>query len=314
MKLNDILNKGIDLLNKGANTVKEAAQEKYAAHQEFNLLITRSNHLSDMKPYEVKNQNPSIGREQLILGKCLTINVENSKVINRLIPIEETIVNVKTSKESKTELVYFFIVTDNCLWVSSEKEYKIYNFTTIANCEIVDKSIMTQYVKFDNNAFAFDGSEGDIQNFCRLLTDAEYRTQETGLATNYLCGIKPKEQYLNIHLSGMSLGENGEIVFHNGAKGNKLTKKENISYVQLLMDNTVVMTKGKPDMQSMVSAMYDCRKMSIKVVLTDGEYVFDILPQNMMGTLIKKEDSVYINNYEFAKTIINRIEELLRKW
>ena len=98
MKFNDILNKGIDLLNKGANTVKEAAQEKYAAHQEFNLLITRSNHLSDMKPYEVKNQNPSIGREQLILGKCLTINVENSKVINRLIPIEETIVNVKTAK------------------------------------------------------------------------------------------------------------------------------------------------------------------------------------------------------------------------
>ena len=312
MGFNEIFNKGVNLINKGANAVKDAAKEKYAAHQEFNLLITRSDHLTDLKPNEVHNQTPSIGKEQIILNKCLTINVGNSKVINNLIPLEETIVDVKTAKEAKTEFQYYFIITDKCLWVANEKEYKTYNFSDIKNCEIVDKSIMSQYVKFDDNAFVFDGSEGEVQKFCRILTEESFRNIEIAEAVKYLCGVKPIEQYLNIYITGMTIGENGQIAFHNGKAGNKLMNVSDIEYVQLLMDNTVVMTKGKPDMQSMISAMYDCRKMSIKIVAKSENYMFDVMPQNLMGTLVKKEDTTYLTNYNFAKEIINRIEELLK--
>ena len=287
MGFNDLFNKGLNILGKGASSLKDAAISKKDALQEFSILKTRSNHLSDLKPFEVHNSNPSIGKEQLILSSCLTINVAKAKIINSLIPLEETVVNIKTARESITEMHYIFIITDQKLWIANEKEYKIYNFDAVTKCEIVNKGIMSQSVNFNDNAFVLDGTENDINKFCKTLTEVDYRNQEIITATNYLCGIKPVKQLLNLYLTGITLGENGKVVLHNGKQINRLVDLKDIHYVQLLMDNTVVLTKGK-ETQSMVSAQLDCRKMSIKVVLTNDNFLIDVMPQSMMNTLIKK--------------------------
>ena len=123
MSFNSIFNKGVDFLNKSANNIKDKAIEKKSQMDEFNLLITRSDHLSDLFHYEIKNSSPSIGREQKILSLGITVNVPKAKLINGLIPVEETICNIKTAKESKTEIEYWFIITNKKLWILNEKEY-----------------------------------------------------------------------------------------------------------------------------------------------------------------------------------------------
>lgn len=313
MDLNSLFNKGKDLINKGANIISETAKEKKAGMDAFNLLISTSNHIEGLMPYEVKNNTPQEGREQIILAKCLTINVQNAKVINSLIPPAESIVEVKSNKEAKTQISYIFCVTDKCLWVLNDKEYKTYSFDEIRNFEIINKSIMTQGVKFNDNAYIFDGNYNDVNNFGMILKDSAARENATNVAKAYLCGVTPKEQYLNSALAGMTIGVDNRIVFHNGSAGSKAVDPKDISYIQLLMDNTIVLTRAKKDNQNIMSAPLDCRKMSIKVTLTNDIYTFDIMPQNVMGTIVKKEDSIYLKNYEFGKAILTRVEELTKE-
>lgn len=310
MSFNSIFNKGVDFLNKSANNIKDKAIEKKSQIDEFNLLITRSEHLSDLFHYEARNSSPSIGREQKILSLGITVNVPKAKLINGLIPVEETICNIKTAKESKTEIEYWFIITNKKLWILNEKEYTIREFEDIKTCEIVNNSVMSQYVNFNGNAFQFDGTQSDISKFCEILTDTSIRDSIINTNTEYLCGVTPKTQFLNKYLTGMTIGVDESIVFHNGINNKKVTKDE-IDHLELLMDNTLVMTKCKRDFQNIVSSLSECRKMTLKVVLHSEIFLIDILPQNIMGTLVKREDSLYQENYNFAVEIMNKLSELL---
>jgi len=83
MAFKDFLNKGLDMIQSGAKAVGDAAKEKRAAMQEFDLLKTRSDRIGPLNPYVIRNEDPQDGKEQTILGSCITLNVETAKVIPR---------------------------------------------------------------------------------------------------------------------------------------------------------------------------------------------------------------------------------------
>ena len=311
MNFNNLFSKSKDLLNKGVNSVKNAVNEKKETMHEFDLLITKSDHLPNLKPYEALNPIPSKGREQLILAVCLTMNVEKAKLVNSLLPVSESIIDIEIATESKTQMEYWFIITNNKLWIANRKEYKTVEFNKLSICQIVSKGLMTQSVNFNQNAFVFEGGETEIRKFCATLMNAETRDAEIAIKTGYLCGVTPKEQYLNIYMTGITIGTNNEIVLHNGKVKNQKVALEDIEYMQLMMDNSVVMTKGKKDMQSMISAQNDCHKMTLKVVLKTENFLIEVMPPNVMNTLVKKEDSLYQTSYAFAKNIIDILEKML---
>jgi len=204
---------------------------------------------------------------------------------------------------------YIFAITDKKLWILDQKEYMTYEFSQIKNCEIVNRGIMTQGVKFDDKAFYIDGSETDVKRFISIINDPSERTNATNKAQNYLCGIIPKKQILNVNLKGITVGTNNEVVIHNNQE-NKLVNLKDISYIQILINDLVEITKGK-ETTSISANPIEARKISVKFVFQTGEYIIDILHSSLMNTSYKNEDSTYIQNFEFAKKITDFIAELL---
>jgi len=309
MAFKDLLNKGMYMINKGATAVKNAAMEKTQAMKDFEILITRSDHIGPMLPYVHNNTEPQPGKEQIILNACLTINVEKTKLVNSLIPVDENIVCVRTAKEAKTSMEYIFVITDKRIWILDQKEYITYEFSQIKNCEIVNKGIMTQGIKFDDKAFYIDGNETDVSEFIKIVTNPDERMGAMNRAQKYLCGIIPKKQYINMALKGVTIGINNEIVIHNKFD-NKLISVQDITHVQILINDLVVLSKGKEDTSILANPM-EARKISIKFIMTSGEYIVDILSESLMNTSYKKEDTTYIENYNFAKKIVDEIAVLL---
>lgn len=312
MALKDLFNKGVEFIHSGVKAVGDATKEKKASIQEFDLLKTNSDHIGPMNLYEPKNDDPQVGREQMILNVCLTINVDNSKVINKLIPTEETIVDVKTTKEEKTQIQYIFAITDKRLWIANKNEYMTYEFGTVKNCEIISKGIMSQAVKFDDKAFTFDGNEADIKRFADTLMNPEFRNEVTKYKVAYLMGHTPKRQFLNMNLKGITIAEDGNIVLHNNPE-NKVVNIKDITTVQLLVNGSPALIKGKTDSSNFMSSPMEARKMGVKIIFGMAEYTIETMPQNMMNTSYKREDSTYINNYEFAKSIVDVLAELIRQ-
>ena len=319
MKIRDILDKSVDLLNKGAESVGKVAEnvgkkieDKKTSIDKFNYLASISNHLSGMAPYTEKNNYPSKSREQSILELGLTINVENAKLINRLLPIDETPINIKTAMETKTQIDYIFVITNKRLWILNKNEYKKYEFNEITKCEFVNRSLMTQGINFNNAAFSFDGNEQTITRFIELLLNGEKRLEEISLKTKYLCGITPKVQYTTIHYTGITIGTNNEIIIHESKDNSYIVNLQDIKYTQLLIDNTVVLTKGTTN-TSIVGTLKPAKKISIKFQLDNGDYVVDIMKENIMNTIVKVEDSTYQEAYNLAKTIMTTLENMKNK-
>ncbi len=311
MGLKDVFNKGINLISTGASAAKEAAIDKKRAMEEFDLLKTRSNHIGPMSDFIDNNKAPQIGKEQVILKSCLTISVEKSKLTNRLIPIDETVLMVRTSTEAKTQIDYVFALTDKRLWILNEKEYTTYDLDKIPNFEIINKGLMTQGTKFDDKAFTIDGSENDVKAFIRLVMDRDERNAAITRSTAYLCGIVPKVQYLNMNMKGISISEDNVIVIHNAIE-NKIMKLEDIFSVQILVNDANCYMKSRNESQNFMSSPQEARKISGKFNFNMSEYVIDILAQSALNTSYKREDTTYIENYELAKKIVDTIGNMLR--
>ena len=311
MGFKDIFNKGMEMVNKGVESAKSAYEEKKQSQQEFELLKTRSNHIGPFSPLVVNNPEPQVGREQSILNMCLTINVENSKIVNKTIPIDETILDVKTGKEAKTEMEYAFIITDKKLWIMNKNEYMTLDFEYMQNFEIISKGLMSQSIKFNNNAFILDGKETDILRFGRILLDSQFRTEVETRSKAYLCEVVPVKQLINMNFKGVTFGANGELVLHNYPDNKKVDINEVVS-VQLLINDTVCLMRGKNDSGSITSSPMEARKMSVKFILGMGEYVIETMPQSMMNATHKREDTVYRSNYEFSKLIVETVSEYMK--
>lgn len=124
-------------------------------------------------------------------------------------------------------------------------------------------------------------------------------------------GIVPQKQIININMKGITVGENGAIVLHNNPE-NKVVNVRDIQTVQLMVNDSAALVKGRTDSANFMSSPMEARKMAVKVILGMGEYTIETMPQNMMNTSYRREDTTYINNYNFAKSIIEALGELIR--
>ncbi len=312
MAFKDLLNKGMDLIQSGAKAVGDAAKEKKNAMQEYDLLKTRSEHIGPLSPYVVRNEDPQDGKEQLILNCCVTLSVENAKLINKALPIDETVIDVRTAKEAQTEIEFVLVATDKRLWIINKNDYMTKEYETIGDCEIVNKGMMAQGTKFDGKAFSIDGNEADVKRFFDEIKNPEYRKNVTVHKVAYLAGVVPVKQVLNMNLRGITLGANGEAVLHGGADNRVVTIPEIVS-VQLMVNDTAALVKGRTDSSNFMSSPMEARKMAVKVVLGMGEYTIETMPQNMMNTSYRREDATYIANYDFAKLVVETLGELIKE-
>ena len=114
-----------------------------------------------------------------------------------------------------------------------------------------------------------------------------------------------------MHMKGVTIGTNGAIVLHNGTD-NKVVTIDDIMTIQVLVNDTVAVARGRGESSSFMSSPMEARKMAVKVILSMGEYVIETMPQNALNTSYKREDGTYIANYEFAKKIVETLAALLK--
>ena len=299
-----------DIFSNGVKTVQDLVNKKKQEIKEINDLTANGNQLNELMPISLNDTSSYFGRENMIFAAGLSINRTIAKNINQLIPINETVLSVIRANYLKTKKDIYFIATNNKLWLLSNNQTKVYNYSEIFTMKIINSSLLTQGVNFNNMAFNFEGRNNDVFSFIELVTNENKRNEIIGIKTKYLAGITPSVQYLNDNLSGISINDEGICVLHDKCTTNTLVNIKDIEYMQILLDNAVVLTRGKTNMTAQNSSLAPCHKMCIKFVLNDTSYLIDILSENSMSSVYKVEDTAFQTNFKFAISLIDSVNGL----
>lgn len=313
MAFKDIINKGTASISKGIDAIKGSVNKKKETMEEFEKLKASSEPFILSNQYVVNNPDPQKGKEEFIMSACLTLNRDKAALVNKIIPAYETIVSIVTGKEANTNVEFIFALTNMRLWVFNHIAYIIYPMDNLPSMHIVNKSVMSQGVEFDNRAFLMDGNEKTVDAFIQILIDNTTRANAINEKTSYLCGIMPHIQLLNAKLKGITIDTNKNIVLHNHPN-NILISPNDINTVEILVNDSVAYIKGRTQSQSLISSPMEARTMSVKVITNTSYHLIEVLPASTMGTSYKKEDSTYIENYEFSKKIVDTIYELIKEY
>jgi len=301
MKINNIF-------NKVSNLIDTKKQENLI----YNELLNNSLRFENLKDLNNTNKLINEGNIEELLLLCPNLNKETAQIIDNLIPVYETYIKVIYITQRIDNTNYFLIFTNHRLWLLTKTKYTIYNYQDISIFDIISKSVMTQVINFNNIILGVDTSYNNILEIHKLIKDPNYRNNLIFEKTKYLCGLTPTYQNLNKILSGISIDNNNNIVFHDKKlKNYKYNYNEILNY-ELLEDNIVVLKrKSNNYSHSLTSVKQTCSTMNIRITLTDNRiFLIPILEPTAFNSQYKHTDSIYINNYNFAKTIIEKLDSL----
>lgn len=291
------------LINK-FNTIKEE-------NKKYNELLNNSLTFTNLK--ELPDLNNIITKKEpnKIISICPDLNKEKATIINKLIPIDETYIDILYAKEIKTNIDYWFILTNKQIWIINEKKYGIIPYQNITNCYIVKNNLMSKIIYLNNIIIEINGNDNKINNFINLITNTEIRNKIIEEKTNYLCNITPIYQLINNINTGISIDKNNNIVFHSKNNNYKTTPNELINY-EILIDNNSIISKNQETKTSINTFQNSCYSITLRITTNSNTFTIPILEQNSLGTKYNTHDSIYINNLDFAKEIINKLNEICK--
>lgn len=305
MNLGSLYNKSKELISKGYNDVKDKIVEYKNSSDAFNALKNSCDIIECVDNTNVNNQYPTSYRARIIKDYANNLNNEKIDTINSFIPIEETILNVLLSKESKTNTEYWLVETNSAIYILNNERYKKIGYETPLTFEVILAGLMSQLTNFNNIAMEIEAPIEKVEEFKKILVDKNYREQVYLEKSAYLCNKVPLKQLINSIGVGVTITTDNKIVLHG--KENKVVEFDEIDRIDVLSDNCVILTRGKM-VKSMVSAKLNCYRMDLKITTTNNNvYILEVLPPNTFGTLYKREDSDYIDAFEFCKAIISLI-------
>ena len=304
MNLGNLYNKSKELISKGYNEVKGKIVDYKNASDSFNALKETCQTIECSGTTGVNNQYPTGYRQQIIKNYANNLNNDKIDIINSFIPIEETILNVLLSKESKTNIEYWLVETNSFVYILNEKNYKKINYEETLSFEIILNGLMSQLTNFNNYAMEIEAQTENVEEFKNILLDKNYREKKYLEKSAYLCNKVPLKQLINNIGVGVTITTDNKIILHG--KESNVIEFDDIDRIDVLSDNCVILTRGKM-VKSMVSSKLNCYRMDLKVTTKNNSYILEILPPNTFGTLYKKEDSDYINSFEFCKAIISML-------
>lgn len=305
MNLGNIYNKSKELISKGYNEVKGKIVDYKNASDAFNTLKKTCKTIECDGTTSVNNQYPTSYRNQIIKNFANNLSKDKINIINSFIPIEETILNVLLAKESKTNIEYWLVETNSFVYVLNEKNYKKINYDESLVFEIILNGLMSQLANFNNYAMEIEAQLESVQEFKNILLDKNYREKIYLEKSAYLCNKVPLKQLINNNGVGVTITTDNKVILHG--KESTVIDFSDVDRIDVLSDNCVILTRGKM-VKSMVSSKLNCYRMDLKVTTTtNNTYLLEVLPPNSFGTLYKKEDSDYINSFEFCKAIISLI-------
>ena len=294
-----------NLINNIQNKINNIKEE----NANYNNLLNNSSKFSNLTPIPILNQSIIESKINYITKICPDLNKEKATIINKLIPLQETYLTINYSKEIITNTEYWLVATDKYLWTINQKNYGVISYQNIKTCNIVKNNIMSKIINLNNIILEINGNTENITNFINILSNEQYRNKKINEKTSYLCGITPIYQLINSINSGISIDKNNNIVFHSNTFNYKYTPQEIINY-ELLLYNTYITGKNNNQKNNITSMQNTCYTISLRITTPNTTFIIPILEQNSMGTKYTRQDSIFQKSMNFAKEIINKLNEL----
>lgn len=294
-----------NLINNIQNKINNIKEE----NANYNNLLNNSSKFSNLTPIPILNQSIIESKINYITKICPDLNKEKATIINKLIPLQETYLTINYSKEIITNTEYWLVATDKYLWTINQKNYGVISYQNIKTCNIVKNNIMSKIINLNNIILEINGNTENITNFINILSNEQYRNKKINEKTSYLCGITPIYQLINSINSGISIDKNNNIVFHSNTFNYKYTPQEIINY-ELLLDNTYITGKNNNQKNNITSMQNTCYTISLRITTPNTTFIIPILEQNSMGTKYTRQDYIFQKSMNFAKEIINKLNEL----
>lgn len=291
--------------------VKSKSQKIAQDKAKYDNAVNKSLTLGNMLKLEVKEKDIIPGKVEELKILCPNLTDDNAKFLANVIPIWETYLFACILTEKRTNDKYYMIGTNRWIWFINDYSYKIVNYNEIYLFEVLKKSLMSQVVNFNQIVFIVSDYINNVNKVIRICNDKKYRDSEINNSCKYLCGIIPVYQNLNKIMSGISIDNNKNIVLHDRKKNNIKCTYDEIEDYELMEDQTAVLKKKKEEDSHAIPFTKDtCSRISIRVTFKNNTlFMMTILEPTAFSNQYSHNDTVYKNNYNFAKGIIDTLEK-----
>lgn len=295
--------------------VKEKADKVAKDKARYNELVSRSLKIENLVRLDIKEKQYNEGKIEEIVSMCPNLTRDSAKFIYNVIPLWEVMLYIGIVSEKNSGDKFYVIATDRWIWILNDYSYKIINYKEVYLLEVIRKSLMVQVINFNQIILNITDYINGVNNFINIVSNEEYRKNIISNNQKYLCGIIPTYQVLNKIQSGISLDNNGNIVFHDRKKNNIRCVYNDLLDYEVLEDQSAVLKKKKDnDSHAIPFAKDSCSRISIRITFRDNRlFMMTILEPNVFNNQYSHQDSIYINSFKFAKQIIDLLESFNKK-
>lgn len=291
------------------NNIQKKLESKKIEMNNYNNLVDTTTIFKNLFPIPSTNQEITDQKLSYIQNNCPDINKEKATIIAKIIPISETYLEVYYTKEVLTNKEYYLIPTNNYLWVINQTTYGAFHYKDL-NIQIIKNNIMSKIILLNNILLEINGNDNKINTLTNIISNEEYRNNVIKEKNNYLCNITPIYQSINSIGSGISIDKEKNIVFHKKEENLK-TNINNLENYELLVDNQSILSKTSYSSNKMTSFSSSCYSISIKITTKDNKiFIIPILEPNTFGSKYNNHDTIYQENFNFAKNIIEKLKSI----
>lgn len=288
------------------DSIKNKLNEMEKTNEEYLNKLNNANiinNLQEIPILEEKNISPVI-----LTSKNPNITEDKAKLINNLLPYNETYLEVLYSNEVKTKKEYLIVPTTKYLWIMSLDGYNKYEYTSL-RVEIIKKNLLSKVINLANFILEVSSTEEEINNFINIINNKEYRTNLINDTINKY-GDNEIYRTLNKINSGISYDNECNIRFYSKDLYKKYNIKDITNY-ELLMDNSVIQEKRMKQNSRITSSKNSCYEIKIRITPTDNNiFEIPILEKDTMSQMYQSTSDTYIRNLKYAREIMNKLDHL----
>ena len=290
-------------------------QDKYRKMQEeeahYQELLQKSSILPEFYSHPPVDNKSITVSHKLLMDLCSDLNESDAILIRGLIPIEELCLSCLYAAECKTGLKFYFVATTKYLWLINAKGYLKYRYQGLT-IEQIKNGLMSKVIWMGNMLFNVNGINEVITEFIKLFQDTNYREELIKKQLQLFCGTTPRIFYLNDIASGISIGENHEIVFHTKTAHYKYFIRDIKNY-ELLLDDMVVQEKKNNRRARLTANKNSCYQMTLRITANNQIFLIPILEKTAFMTLYSSTSKVFMENKAFADKLVNLLDDLDEK-
>ena len=293
--------------------IKESIRKKSEEEERINNMIENSLLFTLDKDIVLNEQAPE-GAMSEYRSLCAYLNNDKARKIASIITTGEEVLCIVDAVQRKNNEELFIVYSSKRVLLinNSTNKYLESDAGFITKIEVIKSAMMTQLVNMNDVILDINLSKNDFNLFYNVIKDPNARNELYAERIKYLCGITPIFQTFNPLNSGISIDANNMVVFHDRKINNYPCKYEDIKEYEIVEDNVVMMSRRTLEPKTNIgSSKSECISMNFRVTLNNGTvYEIPIIFPNAFKTAYNHYDSRYIKCFDFAKSLIDKLDSL----